>query len=66
MPWLSVSAQRVAMVTTGSRETALCEVCAVFSNVRPETGVSLEHPTGDINAWFALKVKMSDSLWVCY
>lgn len=66
MPWLSVSAQPFAMVTTGSRETALCEVGAVFSDVRPETDESLEHPTGDINPWFALKVKMSDSLWVCY
>lgn len=66
MPWLSVSAQRVAMVTTGSKETALCEVCAVFSDVRPETDESSEHPTGDSNAWFALKIKTSDSLWSCY
>lgn len=64
--WLPVSAQLVAMVTTGSNETALFESCAVFSDVRPESNETVEHPTGDINAWFALKIKMRESLWVCY
>ena len=54
------------MVATGSSETALCEVCAVFSDVRPNTDESSENPTGDINAWFAVKIKMSDLLSVCY
>jgi len=66
VPWLSVSAQGIVMVTRGSSETALGEVCAVFPDVRPETDESLQHPTGDINAGFAQKIKKSDSLWICY
>jgi hypothetical protein len=40
-------------------------MCCVLSDVRPETDVTLEHPTGDINAWFAQKINASEVLWVC-